>query len=478
VACEKLRYTKEELLHMKPEDIYTPEYALSVKDRVSEITLKKQISFLSAHRCKNGKIIPVEIRSRLIDYRGTTAILSTARDITERKDAEKEKEKLYSQILQVQKMEALGLLAGGIAHDFNNILSGIIGYSELALYDMEQNNPARPFIEKVLKSSSRAKELARQILTFSRHDIEEKKDLKLASIIREALTFIRSSLPSTIEIKETISSKKSIKCDPTQIYQIVLNLCTNAGHAMKDKVGVLEVSLSDTELLSEDIPLYSDLKAGEYIKLSVKDTGHGMGKVVLERIFEPFFTTKERGEGTGMGLSVVHGIIKNHGGDITVYSEPGKGSIFNILLPVSDDMKTVKEEISGMVPAGKGRILFVDDERDIVELTEKVLIKLGYSVTATTSSMEALEIFKSHPAGFDLIITDQTMPELTGINLAGEIFKICRKMPVIICTGLMDALPHGKYDNFCIKEVMEKPVSMKKLAETIKKVIENKGEES
>ena len=261
-----------------------------------------------------------------------------------------------------------------------------------------------------------------------------------------------------------------------QIYQILLNLCTNAGHAMKDTGGILEVSLSDTDVLSEDIPPYSDLKAGKYIKLSVKDTGYGMEKGVLERIFEPFFTTKKRGEGTGMGLSVVHGIIKNHGGEITVYSEPGKGSIFYILLPVSDNIETVKEDISSCPVTGKGRILFIDDERDIVDLTEKMLTKLGYSVTATTSSLEALEIFKSRSLEFDLIITDQTMPELTGINLAREIFNICQEMPVIICTGLMDVLSAGKYDKFCIKEVIEKPVSMKKLAETIKKVIGTTGE--
>ncbi len=472
VAYKRLGYEKEELLNMTPEDIDTPEYAIMVEDRISEIISKKQLSFETAHRCKNGKIIYVELNNRLIDYRGKTAILSTARDITERKEAEKEKEKLYAQLLQIQKMEALGLLAGGIAHDFNNILSGIIGYSELALYDIKPDNPVRIYIEKVIKASNRAKELAKQILTFGRREFEGKKDIKPSAIVREALTFMRSTLPTTIEIKDNISSKNSIKADPSQIYQILLNLCTNAGHAMRDNGGILEVSLTDTEIFPKDIAPYSALKAGKYIKLSVKDTGHGMEPEVLERIFEPFFTTKKRGEGTGMGLSVVHGIIKNHEGDISVSSEPGKGTIFNILLPVSEQTATGKEEVSSCPVKGKGNILIVDDEKDIVEITENMLIKLGYSVTATTSSMKALQIFKSRPSDFDLIITDLTMPEITGVNLAREIFKINQTTPVIVCTGLMDAMPSCKEDKCCIKEVIDKPVSIKKLSETIKNVLE------
>ncbi|MEQ8188053.1 MAG: response regulator [Candidatus Eremiobacterota bacterium] len=473
VACERLGYTKEELLKMKPLDIDTSEYGLYVKNRTSQLLLKNQMSFESAHRCKDGTIIPVEIKSRIIEYRGKNVILSAARDITERKESEQERENLYNQLFQIQKMDALGLLAGGIAHDFNNILSGIIGYSELALCELEYNSPVRLSIQKVLKSSNRAKELARQILTFSRHDIEEKKSMKPVSVVREAIAFIRATLPSTIQIKESIKSKKYIKGDPGQIYQVILNLCTNAGHAMKNMGGTLEISLSDTELLSEDIHPYSELKPGKYIELSVKDTGHGMGKAVLDRIFEPFFTTKERGEGTGMGLSVVHGIVKNHGGFITVYSEPEKGTVFNIFFPSVDDTETVKEETFDTVLSGKGHILIVDDEKDIAALTEQMLAKLGYTVTAKTSAQEALDTFKSSPHNFDLIITDYTMPELTGLSLSSEILKIRPDMPVIICTGLFDSPTTERCAETGIKEILEKPVGIKKLSETVQKCIKD-----
>ncbi|MEQ8169475.1 MAG: response regulator [Candidatus Eremiobacterota bacterium] len=473
VACERLGYTKEELLKMKPLDIDTPEYGLYVKDRTSQALLNNQMSFESAHICKDGKIIPVEIKSRMIDYRGKNVILSAARDITERKEAEQEREKLYNQLFQIQKMDALGLLAGGIAHDFNNILSGIIGYSELALCEVEYNSPVRLSIQKVLKASNRAKELAKQILTFSRNDIEEKKSMKPVSVVREAITFIRATLPSTIQIKESIKSKNYIKGDPGQIYQVILNLCTNAGHAMKNLGGTLEISLSDTELVSEDMPPYYEIKPGAYIKLSVKDTGHGMEKAVLERIFEPFFTTKERGEGTGMGLSVVHGIVKNHGGFITVYSEPEKGTVFNIFFPSVNDTETVKEETCDTVVSGKGRILFVDDEKDIAAFTEQMLTKLGYTVTAKTSAPEALDTFKSNPHNFDLLITDYTMPELTGLSLCSEILKIRPDMPVIICTGLFDFLTTVRCAETGIKDILEKPVGIKKLSETVQKFIKN-----
>ncbi len=242
---------------------------------------------------------------------------------------------------------------------------------------------------------------------------------------------------------------------------------------MKNLGGTLEISLADTELLSEDIHPYSELKPGAYIQLSVKDTGHGMGKAVLDRIFEPFFTTKERGEGTGMGLSVVHGIVKNHGGFITVYSEPEKGTVFNIFFPSVNDTETVKEETCDTIVSGKGRILFVDDEKDIAHFTEQMLAKLGYTVTAKTSAPEALATFKSNPHDFDLLITDYTMPELTGLSLSSEILKIRPDMPVIICTGLFDSLTTVRCTETGIKEILEKPVGIKKLSETVQKFIKN-----
>jgi CheY-like chemotaxis protein len=282
---------------------------------------------------------------------------------------------------------------------------------------------------------------------------------------------MRASLPSTISISEYVNSSFYIKADSGQIYQILLNLCANAGHAMREKGGLLEVSLSDMELTSEDIRFYPDLRPGLYLKLSVKDTGYGMEKSVAERIFEPFFTTKKRGEGTGMGLSVVHGIVKGHGGTINVYSEPEKGSVFHILFPVTDNKETVKKEFYENLSSGKSRILFIDDEKNMVKLMNDVLAKLGYSVTALTSAVEALEIFKNSPGEFDLIITDQSMPDITGLALAEKILKIRPEIPVILCTGFMEVPLPGKCEKIGIKEILEKPVSIRKIGETIKKVI-------
>jgi PAS domain S-box-containing protein len=383
-----------------------------------------------------------------------TEILCIGNDITERKQAEEERKKVQAQLQQAQKMEAIGTLAGGIAHDFNNILSLIIGYTELTLNDLPEGSPARDNMNKLFKAGERARDLVKQILAFSRQTEQEQKPVQIHLIVKDALKLLRSSLPATIEIRQNITSTGMVLADPTQIHQVIMNLCTNAYHAMREKGGVLEVSLQNVSIGDfkfrnsefEDKEKQSafripqseiNLDPGSYIKLTAKDTGEGMDKAVMERVFDPYFTTKEKTGGTGMGLAVVHGIVKSHGGAITVYSEPGKGSTFNVFLPrikVPEGVAETEKMIP--LPRGRERILFVDDEPFIVEIGKGMLEHLGYQVTTRTSSIEALEAFRAQPAKFDLVITDMTMPKMTGDKLAKELMRIMPNLPIILCTGL------------------------------------------
>ena len=392
-------------------------------------------------------------------------------DITQLKRAEEEKRELERQLQQAQKMEAIGALAGGIAHDFNNILGGIIGFAELAKYYVEKGSKAEKKIDQLLSATDRAKNLAKQILTFSHQDKIEKKPLLLKIVVKEIIKFLRASLPTTIEIRYNMSPDAgSIIGDPNQIHQVLLNLCTNAAYAMQEG-GVLEINLENAEIDAEAASQYLEIEPGNYVKLSVSDTGHGMEKEVMERIFDPYFTTKEKGVGTGLGLSVVHGIVKSHGGIIKVHSELMKGTTFQLLFPLIDLEAAEESKSFESFPTGNECILSVDDDFIVLDANKEMLEVLGYNVIAKTSSTEALETFRAHPDKFDLVITDQTMPDMTGERLAKEIMRIRTDIPIIICTGFSESINEKKAKAVGIRALLMKPVVMRELAETVRDVL-------
>jgi signal transduction histidine kinase len=447
---------------------FSPNERKKFKDQLERDGFVKD--FQSTLKSKDGReIIVLETVTTDHDKNGNvTAYRGILRDVTEQKRLEK-------QLLHAQKMEAMGTLAGGIAHDFNNILSAILGYAEITKGETEKDTRTHKNLEQIYKAGIRAKELVAQILTFSRKTEQELKPVKIENIIKEALKLLRASLPATIDIRENIEMDCGVVLgDPTQIHQIIMNLCTNAYDAMRETGGILEISLSavnvDKEFYKEDLVL----PEGEYLRLSVKDEGHGMEPHIVQRIFDPFFTTKAPGSGTGMGLSVVHGIVNSHKGAITVSSKENEGSIFNVYLPRHDEsLSSMEKEISEDLPMGNGRILLVDDEEAIVQTSREILERLGYTVTATTSSNEALELFQTKPNEFDLVITDQTMPKLTGADLAKEIMNIQPNTPVILITGYSEVVTPEKAKQMGIREYIRKPISTFYLAKRIKAVLEN-----
>jgi PAS domain S-box-containing protein len=400
-------------------------------------------------------------------------VAGASQDITERKRVEEERVRVDAQLRQAQKMEALGTLAGGIAHDFNNILMVILGYTEMAQLNIAEGNPITNELQEVLKAAHRAKELVQQILAFSRRSEQEKKPVQVGLIVKEALKMLRASLPTTIEIKQNLSSRAVVLSDPTVIHQVLMNLCTNAAHAMRENGGVLEVSLGDVRLGEEVNQLPSDLAPGPYVKLTVKDTGHGIAPAVLDRIFDPFFTTKEQGVGTGLGLAVVHGIVKSHEGTIEVESSPGIGTAFHILLPAKESAPLSASEPAAPLPCGKERILVVDDELVLAMGTKRMLEHLGYDTDYRTSALDALESFRLQLMGnpFDLVITDMTMPHLTGVDLARELYRLQPRLPVIVCTGFSEKINDENAKNIGIQGFLMKPFTLRQLAEMVRKAL-------
>ncbi len=386
-------------------------------------------------------------------------------DVTGRKNLE-------DQLRQVQKMEAMGALAGGIAHDFNNILFPIVGFVEMMLEDTPEVSPHHGPLSQVLNAANRARELVKQILSFSRQSEEELKPLKIQMIIKEVLKLIRSSLPTTIEIRRTINEACGhVKADPSHIHQIAMNLITNAYHAMEKTGGVLTIGLSEVHLDTEvlDDP---DLTPGAFIRLEVADTGVGMPEHVIHRIFEPYFTTKEKGKGTGLGLSVVNGIVKNYGGFIQVESEPEKGTAFRVYLPVVDFEVETRKQTAGPIPRGSERVMLVDDEEPIIRMERRLLSRLGYKVTTFTSSPDAMEAFKAKPDAFDLIITDMTMPTITGDRLSLEMIKIRPDIPIIMCTGFSEQITEKSAKALGIREFVLKPIVIREIAESIRRALD------
>jgi len=386
-----------------------------------------------------------------------------------------EKKALEAQLLQSQKMEAVGCLAGGVAHDFNNILMAIIGYAEMALYKVTENNPLYHDLDQILKAGARATDLVKQILAFSRQTEQERRPLQVVPLIKEALKLIRSSIPSTIDIAQQLvvpEGQDIILADPTQIHQVLMNLCTNSSYAMRTEGGVLTVHLSVIDADDHFVLRYPGLKPGSYLRLAVSDTGQGIDEAIKGRIFDPYFTTKSPGEGTGLGLAVVHAIVKSHNGAIGAESERGKGSTFQVFLPRIEERIPTTAVPREALPTGNERVLFIDDEKTLVDLAQEMIKSLGYSVKTETNSRQALQTFLAAPQTFDLIITDMTMPGLTGSALAQEILAIRPDIPVILCTGFSDLINEKKAKEIGIREFIMKPFTTTKLAKAMRKALD------
>jgi PAS domain S-box-containing protein len=413
----------------------------------------------------NGQLRDIQQLYFTIDTDKGAMMACTTRDITERLAME-------NQLFQAQKMEALGTLAGGIAHDFNNVLGAIMGYTELAIRKSDEDSSIMKYLKQVDTASKRASELVKQILTFSRNGKREKEPLQVSLIVKEVIKLLRSSLPSTIEIVMKMEADKAfVLADPTQIHQLMMNLCTNASHAMKDKGGTLEIRLSEETV---ETGVYKKLNAGPHLRLSVSDTGYGIEPGLVDKIFEPFFTTKKPGEGTGMGLAVVHGIVQSHCGNISIYSKIGEGTTFSILFPIIVNVIHKKAKEGEVIPGGSENLLLVEDDEALKEAEKNLLAELGYKVTALTSSVEALEMFRNVPDKFDIMVTDFVMPKMTGIQLSRKIHEIRPGIPVIICTGYSDVLSQQKTEFLEVGDVVWKPIDLTIIARSIRKLIDKK----
>ncbi|MCD4742622.1 MAG: PAS domain S-box protein, partial [Desulfobacteraceae bacterium] len=469
-------YDMDDFLGRSITDFMKPEFQSEFNTRYLEVVKKQGYhEGIACYFKTNKEKIYLENRSSLVkpDDGGDPYITGIARDITERVLSEKKVKKLEKQLVQTQKMEAIGTLAGGIAHDFNNILFPVIGHTEMLLEDVPEDSPFHTSLNHIYSGALRASDLVKQILAFSRQEQSELKLIKIQHLVKEVLKLIRASIPTTIVIRQNIDPKCGIiKADPTQINQIIMNLTTNAYHAMEETGGELQVSLNEVRLGEYD-RIAPDMESRDYVCLSVTDTGIGMDKNIKNQIFNPFFTTKSKGKGTGMGLSVVHGIVKSMGGAIQVYSEPGKGTNFHVYFPM--EKNSVEElNIQTVEPVQQGveRILLVDDEDAIITMEKQLLERLGYQVTSHISSIEALEAFRANPDKFDMVITDMAMPNMQGDKFAVELTKIRSDIPILLCTGFSETISEEKAASLGIRGFILKPIVMKNIARKIREVLD------
>jgi signal transduction histidine kinase/DNA-binding response OmpR family regulator len=406
---------------------------------------------------------------------GKRRVVVAHENITERRRAIEEKMRMAARLRHSYKMEAIGTLAGGIAHDFNNILSSVIGFTELSLMDVNKGGLLESNMQEVYRAGLRARDLVKQILTFARKDESHVQPTQVSTIAQEATKLIRSIIPAYIDVQLQVDSESLVMADPTQIHQIFMNLFTNAAQAMETDGGKLTVRIAQTHLNRSFISMHTGFIPGEFLKITVADTGYGIAQDKLEKIFDPYFTTKGRGEGTGLGLSVVHGIVQACKGEIAVESEVGRGTTFSIYLPVSERKATVTAARPFKLPPGTERILFIDDERPISEMSRQRLSLLGYRVTVAHSSLEALDRLSAGPDDYDLIITDMTMPQMSGDRLAMEAKKINPKVPIILCTGYSKKISPEKAAAIGIDAFLMKPVALDEMAETIRKVLDTRS---
>lgn len=458
-------YSEEELAAMPFVNLIHPEDRQMVVDRYRQrLDGKKPLSEYAFRIInKSGSEMWLQLNSALTTWQDRPATINLLRDITERKQLE---EKLH----HVQKMESIGNLAGGIAHEFNNILSIIIGNNELVMEELPEWSLARESTEEIRIAGLRARDIVKQLLTFSRQDNADKTVIDIVSVVRESMKLIRSSIPANIDIQQNVPDDACpVLGNATQINQLLINLCNNAVDALPDTGGILSIALSTERLDEEQHPL---LKPGQYVRLSVSDNGVGMNKETLDKIFDPYFTTKEFGKGTGIGLAVVHGIIERHCGSIIADSKEGKGTTFDIFLPIHESLPQDESKAQKDLPKGDERVLYVDDEYSIAKLGKRHLESLGYRVESTTDPLQALEMVKMDPGKFDLVVTDMAMPKMTGDHLVTEILKVCPEMPTIICTGYSARISEKKAIKMGVSSFIMKPLDKGELARKIRWVLD------
>jgi two-component system cell cycle sensor histidine kinase/response regulator CckA len=471
-ACRSLGYNREELLGMTIFDIdptfsrekWTVHRRKLAEERVRVVQ--------SQHRRKDGSLIPVEVAANYIQKDEYGFSYSFVTEIS----ARLEREKLEAQLQQAQKMEAIGTLAGGIAHDFNNILSVIIGNANILEISDSMTAADLLYVNQILTAADRARQLVQQILTFSRRGEQQRLLVNLKPVVKETYHFLKATLPSSIDVRQSIHADAgTILADPTQMQQVLMNLCTNAAHAMdRLESGVLKIGLEKAVLAEEDLRFQPEIEAGEYVKLTVTDSGMGIDPFVRERIFEPYFTTKELGKGTGLGLSVVHGIVQSHGGFIKVYSEPGHGTSFQVYFPVAlEGRQTAPAAAGKRLPTGSETVLVVDDEKFLIDMTQQMLERLGYRVETRTSPLEAIEAFSANPGRYDALITDMTMPQMNGLSLAKRLLEIRPDLPILLCTGFSDQANEEKARAAGIREFAFKPLALNDLANTLRKMLDD-----
>ncbi len=468
-TLELVGYSEEELAQTPFGNLIHPEDRNMVYDRYYRALEGKGLPDAYTFRVlnKKGEYLDAYINATPIIWEGRSATLNLARDITAQK-------KIEEKLRQSQKMEAIGTLAGGIAHDFNNILSGIIGYAQLLQMKIQQDSDLQVYVDALLKAGDRAKNLVNQILAFSRQSTVEYRPVEIQLIVREALKLLGSTLPSTITIHQNIQNDCGlVLADNTQIHQILMNLCTNAYHSMEGTGGELSVDLKEVEYTAgAERVTEGNMNTGKYALLVIADTGTGIDTDIVPLIFDPYFTTKEKSKGTGLGLAVIHGIVKSYGGYITVDSEIGKGTTFNIHFPIIETLSATSDTKTAQpIKKGNERILLIDDQKDVLEIEQQMLEALGYQVTPITSSIEALRTFSEHPDGFDLVITDMTMPNMTGETLAGEIKKIRPNISILLCTGFSEGLSEERAADIGIKGFLMKPIALDELSYKVRDLL-------
>jgi PAS domain S-box-containing protein len=469
-------YSSEEALGKTSFDLNLFKNSLDRKHLLKEIREKGEVNGLEIQfRKKDGTILETLISVRTIQFGEEKCMITVVSDMTELKRAQEEKKKLETQLQHAQKMEAIGTLAGGIAHDFNNLLGIITGNVELALDTVPESNPARFNLDEIRTASWRARDVVSQLLSFARKTAYERKPIKIIPIIKESIQLLRATIPTTIEIRQNIKeAEDTVLADQTQIQQVLINLITNASHALAETGGIIEIETQDLILKANSFSSTFDLIPGKYLKITVSDTGQGIPSDVIDRIFDPYFTTKGVGKGSGMGLAVVHGIIQSHNGAISVKSKIGEGTIFTVLLPVIEEEAVEYAEPVELFPTGSERILFVDDEEAMTYVGKHRLEGLGYHVETTTNPVEALELFHTDHDQFDLVITDMTMPHMTGEHLIKEILKIRPDMPIILCTGFSENMDKKRAKEIGACHYIEKPFNRSVLAGMVRTALDER----
>jgi PAS domain S-box-containing protein len=470
-ACGLFGRAREQLVGAEISDLDAPNASVQWRSLLENARTRGRHVTEVEHISTNGASVPLELNIAFLDYAGQEISCVFVRDISERRKAEVTRRTLEAELFQAQKMEAVGTLAGGIAHDFNNILAAIVGNAEMAQIDLPQSHPGRQDLMEVLRAARRARDLVRQILTFSRKQEAERRPVRVAEVIDDVLKLLLATIPSTIELRSNVVDADALVFgDPTQLHQVLMNLCTNAAQAVGDHHGSIEVSQSEAVIAADS--LRTDLAPGRYVRVSVSDTGHGMDRATLERVFEPFFTTKSPGVGTGLGLAVVHGIMRNHDGVAHVESAPGAGTVFHLYFPRLTSTEAVRTADASDVPVGHGeRVLFVDDEPQITNITRRTLERLGYRVLALGSATDALRTFRADPSAFDLVISDLTMPGLTGAQLAVEMRQLRSNLPVILSTGYLDRLDAEMARDLQVRELLIKPYTTEALANAVRRAL-------